>query len=289
VDMAGVDGGWTVSDFRSTVWAFRMKKMSWSRIGGTDGTSYPMPPSLNEIPIRNFSDYITAVTRRLPQEYGPTLYFRGQARAEWELLPKIQRDSFIRGRDLRGTQVMSREQQERYILDEFKKLARPHLADTPRDDWEWLAIAQHHGLATRLLDWSSNPLTALYFAVEDRSDFDAAVWCYRHEGPFREDVPDPMNLNAIAFFNPPHLSVRMPAQAGRFTVHPLPEVKTDPVWRGQRTKLIIDKVSRVRLKKQLQNLNIHRATLFPDLDGVARKINDVFSSDEDEPDSFEDP
>src|SRR5690554_4760695 len=51
-------------------------------------------------------------------------------------------------------------------LNRFKLRANSEIIPQPKDDWEWLALAQHHGLPTRLLDWTSSPLVALYFATK---------------------------------------------------------------------------------------------------------------------------
>jgi hypothetical protein len=169
------------------------------------------------------------------------------------------------------------------MLETYKKWARPYLHVTPADDWEWLALAQHHGLATRLLDWTLNPFVALFFATEQPSDGEcAAVWCYAHQGVSSDGLPDPFSITEVVEHESPHLSPRIPAQAGRFTVHPPPsDTAARAMGRGPMVRLLIHGSASETLRQQLEDLNIHRGTLFPGLDGAADAVNRLFSDTSD--------
>ena len=217
-----------------------------------------------------FWDYLHIVTFDLPQRWPPGWLYRGHRDANWPLAPKLDRDSFLNYRKGVGT----RSQHESRILDAFKNWARPHLKMHPSDEWEWLALAQHHGLATRLLDWTKNPLAALFFAVEGHnSGADSAVWCYAHQGTEVKRKSNPYKIKTVAYFEPPHVSERIPVQAACFTAHP-----GRSSWRGPRVKIVIDQASRGGFREQLADLNVSRATLFPGLDGAADGVNADFST-----------
>jgi hypothetical protein len=83
--------------------------------------------------------------------------YRGEDAESYALKPKM-------GRLSEGVPA-GQPNAEQAMLREFKRRAAPHVDRAPNNDWEWLSIAQHFGLATRLLDWSENPLVAVWFAT----------------------------------------------------------------------------------------------------------------------------
>lgn len=200
-----------------------------------------------------------------------TLLFRGQPCGK-PLLPKIARDV----PQLNSTHL------EREMLNRLRRQGHRFPAVNGATDLDLLAVAQHHGMATRLLDWSSNPLVALWFACAEPSTTQPAhLYIYRASEDVRLDPTvdsDPFSFAVTKIFQPPHNNSRVAAQCGWFSVHPyyaglnFKSLDEDVIHYLWVYHLEIPATEKPAILAKLDVLGVNHRSLFPDLDGLCRHI-----------------
>jgi len=229
--------------------------------------------------IKDFETFITNIGI-FDSNY--TVY-RGVTHEKYDLRPKVGRINNIRNDE----PLIKLEER---IIRRFQERAIPFLEYKPEDPWEWLTLAQHHGLPTRLLDWTRNPLIAAFFAVKrvineneinEKTSGDSALYIYHSRKQIiskgdasninRVYATGPFKVSDTRKYIPAHIDRRIVAQAGVFTVHSDP-ADTFPFNDADLDIIIIPRETRKRWKAKLFNLGINEASLFPDLDHLAVQI-----------------
>jgi hypothetical protein len=225
--------------------------------------------------LADYIDYINIVAQKLPLSLNTHFLFRGQSQ-DWELLPKIARannEGYLQF-------------DEKAMFDCFQREAIRFLDTRPDNVWDWLAVAQHHGLPTRLLDWSKNPLVALWFTVECvNREFDShgVVWIYQPDHSDlitdKRTAGDPFDGHHTKVYAPQHLIPRIHSQDAVFTVHKCLKnsnrfiaMQKDEREINKLAKIIIPAEHFQSICNQLEKLGVHSASLFADLDGLTRHI-----------------
>ncbi|MBQ4862848.1 FRG domain-containing protein [Pseudoalteromonas sp. MMG013] len=162
--------------------------------------------------------------------------------------------------------------EEERLLNLFDTYATEFDYYKPVDDWEKLIVAQHHGLPTRLMDWTRNALVALYFAsIGNSSNTDGVVYAFYPENWLEIDKSNtsPFDVKSTQAFLPTIPTPRVRAQSGVHTIHPnykepyIPENLYTIKFLGRHKYGFI---------YDLEKLGVHHASMFPDLDGLAQYV-----------------
>jgi len=156
---------------------------------------------------------------------------------------------------------------EQLALAEFSRQGISLVNPEPRSDLEWLAIAQHHGMPTRLLDWTENILVAAFFATERMNTSNGIIYAAR-DLPYasKQEQRWPFKVTRPCVYRPPHISRRISAQSGVFTLQRNPGQPFKAA--GLRSWTITPRACS-EIKEVLDGFGISRSSLFPDLDGVS--------------------
>lgn len=209
--------------------------------------------------------------------------FRGHGDAEWKLLPSISR---LKNPTKCGSlHLTSWQDVEDHLLGSFKSQSAPYMNFVPENKLEWLIHAQHHGLPTVLLDWTTNPLKGLFFAVDNPKldNVDGAVFLGCMESYYLSASTVGEKISKIICFHSKHINGRLIAQEGCFTAFPIPEkwnrfINLDEISTYEDSdlylmeKVIIPAGKKNAIRAELNKFGITHRSLFPGLDGVAMSI-----------------
>ncbi len=225
---------------------------------------------MNSTTIQTLAEFTSLIEETFIDQ--AIVLFRGQPR-DLPLLPAIARERLT-------DEVLAI---EKTMLEEFQRYSLPYIQIKPTTTWEWLALAQHHGLPTRLLDWSQNPLTSLWFSVH-RSAYEeenGVLWIFRPED---EDFASDLDKNTLTckrnmVFAPKHLTERITAQAAWFTIHKSRPIhpEFEPLeqsieFSNKLTKVIIPPDRFAHLRFHLDRYGVNYSSVFPGLDGLCAYI-----------------
>jgi hypothetical protein len=267
--------------------------------------------SIRTIEISSLGEFIDRVTPTAPdrvtgrrRDFG---VYRGSSDADAPLLTSLDRLGGV-------CPPHTKADLEEHLLRNYMRYSRPHVGNEPVDDWEHLISAQHHGVPTRVLDWTYSPLVAAFFATrpgegggEERA---RAVWRLDWQAMHRKfDFPalalftkdlaallsddahaSPWQLFARApsappfacLVEPPSFDARIVAQAAVFTLcsdkwHAFDAFLEAHELKQTLTRFLIAPGDVARFRDQLDLVGVDERRLFPDLDGVAAAIRRYYA------------
>ena len=215
--------------------------------------------------------------------YNGPIWYRGQAKKEFKLTPSFYR--------------YTTEISEMTLIKKFKQNAKLLVNNHSEDDFEWLFVMQHHGVPTRLLDWSESSLIAAYFACCELSEEDAAIWVLlptelnKNSGIEPEETFDIPGVSELGNYSPVSYSAdrtntmgpaaaitsrntsRMQAQQGTFTIFHKKRTSIEDIGDKEHIwRYIIPAECKEEIIKELKICGIDKFQLFPELSSIGETL-----------------
>jgi hypothetical protein len=259
------------------------------------------PPPTHDVTVTSIGSLVDHLTPDIDERTGhrrSLMVYRGWRTAGDSLLTSLDR---LGGVDPPHTKAGL----EQFLFRSFARYARPYVASS--HPWELLVSAQHHGVPTRLLDWTSSPLIAANFATLRNRGTTAVIWrldwgivharfglpdialaiedverCFGGAPPF-DAPPDRGQQKPFAcLLEPPTLEPRIAAQSGSFTVCSDTSCSLDEFLArhgiaGALTRFLIPAEHVPLVRDQLDMLGVDERRLFPDLGGIAATIRRYYA------------
>jgi len=253
---------------------------------------------VKELRISSMSQYTELCFKDMMQEFGryrSNYVFRGMTDSNYALYPSLYRNCSKKPK-LEGAMLRN--------FEKYMELPQPNRYT---DFWDIMVLGQHHGLPTRLLDWTFSPLIALHFATDDslKMNTDGVVWMVnvhyvnkntpeiftkllRGDQLFftiknlkdvtqnREDELgyfDKIIEDSFLFFEPPSIDARIVNQYALFSIASLKHQLLDDLIGSMEVesfKIIIPKEIKWEIRDKLDQLNITERVIYPGLDGLAK-------------------
>jgi FRG domain len=246
--------------------------------------------SCETIPVSTWNEY-DEVVNSLPQN---KWVYRGHSEAFWTLetsLYRTFRDALPIIKASNGTvRDFARDKHEKFLLQQFQRSAHLYQNSLPQisDKLEWLAIMQHYGAPTRLMDVTLSPHIAAYFAME-HGNKDSAVYAFDHDSLRPNDMDlDKLKQNVFdnmkgekaytVLYIPKATTERLLAQQGAFLVPSNNYESIDEIVVNRKVgkkackKIIIDESMRYKGIERLRKMNLTSTALFPGIDGFCRSL-----------------
>jgi len=221
--------------------------------------------SYNNIPMKSIAiQSIDDFMERATSPEGKQRIFRGNSSKSHDLIPTVGRIQKFAKLSLKEMTV-----QERYLLYRFHNLGAK-LFPPVLSEWQLLFTARNHGLPVRLLDWSTDPRIALFFAVSIRDKETAVVYSEKLNSILNlKKSTDPFRLKKVARINSPQLTNRNISQSTTYTIHPDSRL----VYRSPSLiRYTISAPLKAIIYLQLRQMGIHEESVLGGLDVIAKQV-----------------
>lgn len=219
--------------------------------------------------IESLGNYVESL--EVAPLFGEKILFRGQP-VKGNLLPNVARDD----------KTKDTTEMEKNSLQQMRLIGSSLLSTRDEDDWHAIVKAQHHGLKTRCLDWTSNPMVALWFACLENNVDSFVYMLAGNDATLPDRTKSPFEQEQTCILQPDYESPRVSAQHGWLTVHNYTNGHFTALEDSQENhfhlcEYIIPKDIKSQVLNSLDRCGINQRTIFPDLDGLCGYLNNKFT------------